>query len=190
MHEARIDLAAVRDNAAVLTARAGHPVAPDPAHDGLGHGVLEQLPGTPSADAYGLAEDRRLRPAMRVSALVVGVKTIEAGEGVSYGYTYRAPRRTNLALVGIGYADGVDRFAGNRSLLLLRGVPRLIAGRVAMNALVLELGDDTASVGDEAVLFGDPRAGEPHIASWAAALGKSAEEIAIAFGSHLPRRYV
>lgn len=189
MHEARIDLGAIRRNAAVLSARAGHAVGAELAHDGLGHGVTETV-GQPSAEVYGLTADPELRPAMRVSALVVGVKTIEPGDGVSYGYTYRAARRTRLALIGIGYADGVDRFAGNIARVLLGGAPRLIAGRVAMNALVLELGDDTARVGDEAVLFGDPGSGEPHIASWAAALGKSAEEIAIAFGSHLPRRFV
>lgn len=136
---------------------------------------------------YGLVDDPELRSAMRVSALVVGTKTIEAGEGVSYGYTYRAAARTNLALVGIGYADGLDRIASNVGTLLLGGKPRKIAGRVAMNALVLDLGDDSASVGDEAVVFGDVRRGEPSALSWAAALGKSAAEVVSVFGQHLPR---
>ncbi|WP_187270568.1 alanine racemase [Lacisediminihabitans profunda] len=139
------------------------------------------------AALYGLVEDAELRPAMRVSALVVGTKTIEAGEGVSYGYTYRATTRTNLALVGIGYADGLDRIASNIGTLLLGGRARTIAGRVAMNALVLDLGGDTVRVGDEAVVFGDESQGEPTAAAWAAAIGRSAAEVASVFGRHLPR---
>jgi alanine racemase len=124
---------------------------------------------------------------MRVSALVVGTKTIDAGDGVSYGHTYRAVARTNLALIGIGYADGLDRAASNVATLQLGGVQRRIAGRVAMNALVVDLGADTARIGEEAVVFGDPSRGEPSVVSWAASLGTSAAEVATAFGSHLPR---
>lgn len=106
---------------------------------------------------------------------------------MSYGYTYRAPSRTNLALVGIGYADGLDRAASNLGSLLLGGLERRIVGRVAMNALVLDLGTGTVSVGDEAVVFGDPRRGEPTASAWASLLGKSAAEVATVFGTHLPR---
>jgi len=138
---------------------------------------------------YGLTDDPGLRPAMRVSAVVVATKTIDAGEGVSYGLTYRATARTNLALVGIGYADGLDRAAGNVASLLLNGVQRRIVGRVAMNALVLELNDGTAEVGDEAVVFGDPAAGEPHVRDWAAAIDRPPAEITSVFGRHMPRSY-
>jgi alanine racemase len=146
--------------------------------------VLSYVAG---AELYGLTGDPELRAAMRVSALVVGTKTIEAGEGVSYGFTWRAPARTNLALIGIGYADGLDRRSSNLGSLFLGGAQRPIAGRVAMNALVLDLGMDTVSVGDEAVVFGDARRGEPSAASWAAPLGVSAAEVATVFGTHLTR---
>lgn len=138
---------------------------------------------------YGLTDDPSLRPAMRVFAVVVGTKTIDAGEGVSYGLTYRATARTNLALVGIGYADGVDRAAGNVADLRLGGVQRRIVGRVAMNALVLGLNDGTAAVGDEAVVFGDPATGEPHVRAWAASIGRPPAEVTSVFGRHLPRSY-
>jgi alanine racemase len=238
LNEARIDLSAIRANAAVLVRRAGRRVlVADVAADGYGHGAVAvaraaveggarglsvsdaddalELRGAGSAidviaqrglcghpllrdragaeavsagaALYGLTDDPELRPAMRVSARVVATKTIDAGEGVSYGFTYRAGRRTNLALVGIGYADGLDRISSNIGTLLLGGTPRMIAGRVAMNALVLDLGDDTTSVGEEAVVFGDARNGEPTAAAWAAALGKTAVEVASVFGAHLPR---
>jgi alanine racemase len=145
--------------------------------------------GVVGAELYGLTDDPELRPAMRVSALVVGIKTIEAGDGVSYGHTFRAVARTNLALIGIGYADGLDRAASNVASLQVGGVQRRIAGRVAMNVLVVDLGSDTVGIGEEAVVFGDPRRGEPSVSSWAASLGRSAAEVATAFGCHLPRIY-
>jgi alanine racemase len=124
-----------------------------------------------------------------VSALVVGTKSIDSGESVSYGYTWTATARTNLALVGIGYADGLDRIASNVGSLMLGGVPRRIVGRVAMNALVLDLGQHSAAIGDEVVVFGDPAAGEPAVWDWAKSLGRPCAEIVSVFGSHLPRVY-
>lgn len=143
----------------------------------------------PVSQLYGLARSSGIRPAMRVSAYVVGTKSIAGGEGVSYGYTYRAQRPTNLALVAIGYANGLDRFASNTGSLWLAGKVRRIAGRVAMNVAMVDLGSDTASVGDEAVVFGDPESGEPSLEQWATSLGKDAAEVASVLGTHLPRSY-
>ena len=203
-HGLTVDLGAIRHNTGVLLRRG--PVLADVTADGYGHGAAEvarvaidagATVAAVTADAdggsrsalYGLTDDPGLRPAMRVSAVVVATKTIDAGEGVSYGLTYRAAARTNLALVGIGYADGLDRAAGNVASLLLNGVQRRIVGRVAMNALVLELNGGTAVVGDEAVVFGDPAAGEPHVRDWAAEIGRPPAEVTSVFGRHLPRTY-
>lgn len=214
IHSASIDLSAIRDNAAVLVRRAGSRVViADVRADAYGHGLTAVIEAAVDGGAfvrdidftaspglhadfvsagqalYGLSGDPELQPAMKVSALVVGTKTIDAGESVSYGYAWTASSRTNLALVGIGYADGLDRIAGNVGSLLLRGSPRSIVGRVAMNALVLDLGDDSAVIGDEAVVFGDPAVGEPGVWDWAGTLGRPSAEIVSVFGSHLPRMY-
>jgi alanine racemase len=214
IHSASIDLSAIRDNAAVLVRRAGSRiVVADVRADAYGHGLAAATEAAvdggafvrdidfslesaadrdfvcAGADLYGLSADLELKPAMRVSALVVGTKTIDSGESVSYGYTWTASSRTNLALIGIGYADGLDRIASNVGSLRLNGVARRIVGRVAMNALVLDLGQDWAAVGDEAVVFGDPCAGEPAVWDWAGALGRPSAEIVSVFGSHLPRVY-
>ena len=145
------------------------------------------------AELYGLQGDLqdglllRLRPAMRVSARVLSLKTVQAGEAVSYGYTYRALTQTNLALVGIGYADGIDRRASNVGAIAVGGTLRRIAGRVAMNVLMLDLGADAVQIGAEAVVFGDPSRGESSVAEWAAALGITATEVVVACGLHLAR---
>jgi len=213
LHGARIDLSAIRDNAAALLRRAGsRAVVIDVRADAYGHGASAVIAAavdggavvrdidfsapaqdedvvSAGVDLYGLKADPELRPAMRVSALVVGTKTIDAGESVSYGYTWTADRRTNLALVAIGYADGLDRSASNVGTLRLGGVARRIAGRVAMNALVLDLGSDSATIGDEAVVFGDPSVGEPGVWDWAASLDRPEAEIVSVFGSHLFREF-
>ena len=214
IHSASIDLSAIRDNAAVLVRRAGaRVVVADVRADAYGHGLTAVIDAAVDGGAfvrdidfsassarnadfvsagtalYGLSADRELQPAMRVSALVVGAKSIDAGESVSYGYTWTASSRTNLALVGIGYADGLDRIASNVGSLRLGGTARRIVGRVAMNALVLDLGQDSAEIGDEAVVFGDPSLGEPAVWDWAGSLGRPSAEIVSVFGSHLPRVY-
>jgi alanine racemase len=143
-------------------------------------------------DCYGVgprAEADRLRPAMRVGAHVVGVKTIEAGEPVSYGYTWRASMRSTLALVPLGYADREIPSAGNRGFLHLDGVLRPIVGRVAMDVLVLDLGADDAALGAEAVLFGDPAQGETGAGRWADWAGMTALEATSAMGRRIPRSW-
>ena len=214
IHSASINLSAIRENAAVLVRRAASQIiVADVRADAYGHGLTAVIDAAVDGGAcardidsaasldhdatfvsagsalYGLSADLELQPAMRVSALVVGIKTIDAGESVSYGYTWTAISRTNLALVGIGYADGLDRIASNRGSLRLRGASRRIVGRVAMNALVLDLGQDSVVIGDEAVVFGDPSTGEPAIWDWASSIGRPSAEIVSVFGSHLPRVY-
>jgi alanine racemase len=144
----------------------------------------------PGPALYGLGSEHArlgLLPAMRVSATVMGIKTIERGEGVSYGYTFRATERTNLAMIAMGYADGLDRRAGNVASVTLGGGLRRIVGRVAMNAAVLDLGRDTVQLGDEAVLFGI--GDEPPADSWAELLGITDVEVVTVFGRMLARSY-
>lgn len=141
-----------------------------------------------SAALYGLgpaAARLGCRPAMRVSASVISVKTIDAGEAVSYGYTWRATVRSNLALVPLGYADGVTRAAGNIGRVWLDGALRPIVGRVAMDVIVLDLGTDTVELGAEAVLFGDPAAAT--VDDWARPLGISPLEATAAIGARVRR---
>ncbi|MCH1884224.1 tRNA (adenosine(37)-N6)-threonylcarbamoyltransferase complex ATPase subunit type 1 TsaE [Agrococcus sp. ARC_14] len=83
----------------------------------------------------------------RLLGEVIGVKHVDAGLGISYGADYVTERQTTLALVGLGYADGVTRAATGRPVVL-GGIAHPIRGRVAMDQLVLDIGDRAASVGD------------------------------------------
>ncbi len=148
----------------------------------------------PGIAVYGLSplpgRDFDLRPAMTVRARVVLTKRVPAGQGVSYGHTYTTARPTTLALVPVGYADGLPWAAGNAAPIRLAGANRVIAGRVCMDQVVLDCGDDPVAAGDVAVLFGPGDDGEPTAGDWAAATGTINYEIVTRMGSvRVPRRY-
>lgn len=107
------------------------------------------------------ALDHGLRPAMRVSSEVVQLKRVPEGHGVSYGYLHKTSKETTLALVPFGYAEGLPRVSTGKAEVLLNGNRYKILGRVAMDQFVLDIGDDSASIGDEVVIFGDASKGEP-----------------------------
>lgn len=130
----------------------------------------------PGIALYGLSPAPQLggfglRPAMTFRSRVVLVKRVPAGEGVSYGHTWTTQRPTTLAVVPVGYADGVPRTLSGRLDVLLGGRRRPVVGRVCMDQIVVDCGDDPVTEGDEVVLFGPGDRGEPTAQDWADALG-------------------
>jgi alanine racemase len=143
---------------------------------------LDPLGGDPAAHG--------LRPAMTVRAPIALVKRVPAGVGVSYGHTYFPPTATTLALVPVGYADGVPRAAGNAAPVLAGGAQRTIAGRVCMDQFVLDVGDAAVAPGDEVVLWGPGDHGEPTAQQWADAVDTIHYELVTRIGGRFTRRYV
>jgi alanine racemase len=146
--------------------------------------------GLSPAPEAGSPADFGLRPAMTLIARLALVKRVPAGHGISYGHEYHTTRDTTLALVPIGYADGIPRTASNVGPMLLAGRRRTIAGRVAMDQVVVDLGDDTAAAGDEVVLFGPGDNGEPTAEDWAQALGTISYEIVTRIGPRVTRTFL
>lgn len=150
----------------------------------------------PGVALYGLdplggnAAEHGLRPAMTVRAPVALTKHVPAGEGVSYGHTYTTRAETTLALVPVGYADGVPRAAGNRAPVLAAGERRTIAGRVCMDQFVLDVGDAAIAPGDEVLLWGAGDRGEPTAQDWADAVDTIHYELVTRVGGRFSRRYV
>jgi alanine racemase len=159
---------------------------PDTWYDFVRPGValygLDPLGGNPA--------DYGLRPAMTVQAAVALAKRVPAGTGVSYGHTYVTDRETTLALVPVGYADGVPRAAGNRAPVLAAGAQRVIAGRVCMDQFVLDVGDAVVEPGDPVVLWGPGDRGEPTAQQWADVLDTIHYELVTRVGGRFSRRYV
>jgi alanine racemase len=127
---------------------------------------------------------------MTLRARVILTKRVPAGHGVSYGHQYTTRKATTLALVPLGYADGIPRSATNVGPVLAGGIQRRIAGRVCMDQFVLDVGDDQLSAGDEVVLFGPGDRGEPTAEDWARALDTIAYEIVTRIGPRVPRTYL
>ncbi|MEJ3743749.1 alanine racemase [Actinomycetes bacterium KLBMP 9797] len=148
----------------------------------------------PGLAIYGLSpvvgERYGLRPAMTARARVMLTKRVPAGQGVSYGHTYVTERETTLAVVPLGYGDGVPRHASGTGPIEVGGTVRRIAGRVCMDQVVLDCGDDPVAAGDVATLFGPGDHGEPTADDWAEAVGTINYEIVTRFGGvRVPRVY-
>lgn len=146
------------------------------------------LYGVPPAP--GLAGRVALAPALSLRARVSHVKTLPAGERLSYGLRYELSRDSRIATVPVGYADGVPRnlaLAGGQALI--RGRRHPIAGSVTMDQLMVDVGEAEAEVGDEVVLLG--RQGDEVITAdeWAERLGTIAYEVVTGIGPRVPRRY-
>lgn len=150
----------------------------------------------PGIALYGLSPmpavgDFGLRPVMRVAGRLVRVKSVAAGEGVSYGHTWVAARDTVVGVVPLGYADGVPRVLSGRFDVLVGGELRPAVGRVCMDQFLVDLGPDTTAVaGDEAVLFGDPGRGEPHVQRWADDIGTIHYEVVTGIKGRVQRHYI
>ncbi|WP_259338592.1 alanine racemase, partial [Clavibacter phaseoli] len=154
---------------------------------GIGIYGISPLDGVTSAD-LGLV------PAMTLVGSVVAVKRVPADTGVSYGYTYRTTRATTLALVSLGFADGVPRLASNRAPVAIHGARFRVSGRIAMDQFVVDVGDGVVdgtpvAVGDDAVLFGDPATGAPSVEEWAEATGTIGYEIVARVAGRVTRRH-
>lgn len=128
-----------------------------------------------------------LTPAMTLETEVAAVRRIGPGTGVSYDHTWRADRPTTLALVPVGYADGIPRAASDRAEVLLAGRRRPVRGRIAMDQFVVDVGDDAVHVGDPVVVFGDPGTGAPSAGEWGGWAGTIGYEIVTRIGPRVTR---
>ena len=99
--------------------------------------------------------DLAVKPVMRWSTRVIHTKIVEKGLPIGYGGTYITPEKTCIITIPVGYADGYPRSLSNRGIVVVGNKRRLIAGRVAMDHCMVDIGlDMPVSVGDEVVLIG------------------------------------
>jgi len=146
-------------------------------------------------ELYGLAPapaltgevNQRLRPALALRAAVSAVRAIEAGERVSYGHRWAAPRATRIATLPVGYADGVRRGLSGQIRVLLGERNLAQVGTITMDQLMVDIGDAPIEVGEVATLLGDPARGEPGVGEWARVLGSIDYEVTCGLSPRLPR---
>ena len=130
----------------------------------------------------------QLRPVMQVKARITQVKTVPAGMGISYGHTFVTSELLQVAVLGIGYADGVPRPLSNQMQVLLRGqwVPQI--GAITMDQLMVDVTRlPEVQVGEVATLIGGEGTNRLTVESWAERLGTISYEIVCGFQPRLPR---
>lgn len=129
----------------------------------------------------------RLRTALTLTAPVVSARQVPAGTGVGYGHAHTTARRTHLALLPLGYGDGLPRAASGRAQVLLGGRLCPVVGRVSMDQVVVSTGDRRAAPGEVAVVFGPGDRGEPTVAHWARWAGTIEHELVTGLGPRILR---
>lgn len=163
---------------AVLAAEGLEPRNAGPGRPGDGHPVLLS-----PADFLGLPDaEHPAVTALRLTGTVLSAKDLRAGEGVSYGYAYRASADTRVALVTGGYAQGIVRALGGAVDVAIAGDRHPIVGRVAMDVCVVDITDAAVRRGEEVLFLGDPARDEPSLDEWVRATGLTAGELVTMVG--------
>jgi alanine racemase len=129
-----------------------------------------------------------LKPVMQVKARVTQVKTIQPGTGVSYGYRFVADRETQIAVVGIGYADGIPRNLSHQMTVLVRGQRVAQIGSITMDQIMVDVSSIPAlQEGEVVTLLGQDGNQQILADEWANTLGTISWEILCGFKHRLPR---
>jgi alanine racemase len=174
------------------------PVRPPVIHAENGAAVEHRAPShrglaRPGIFLYGVSSGNspqiQPEPVVSVRARVIDLRTIAAGETVSYGGTYRAPSERRVATLGIGYADGYRRDLGNAASVLLHGRRAKVVGVVTMDMTMIDVTDVQCEIGDIATLIGSDGADRIDVADVAEMGGLSPYEILTGLRGRLPRRY-
>ncbi len=142
------------------------------------------------AGLFGIDPSRSttaLRPALTLRSRVVSVREVGAGTGVGYGLDFVSERRTHLALLPVGYGDGLPREASGKAEVLVRGRRRPLVGRISMDMVVVDTGDDVLEPNEAVTLFGPGDTGEPTVAEWAEWSHTIEHEIVTRLGSRASR---
>jgi len=147
---------------------------------------------------YGLApsqdvelEKINLKQVMSLKVRITHVKEINPGESVSYGRKFIASRKSKIASLPIGYADGYTRMLSGKAEALVNGIKVPVVGRICMDQCMIDVtGIEDVKVGDEVVLFGEQNGSFISIDEIAEKLGTINYEVVCMIGKRVPRVYV
>lgn len=147
----------------------------------------------PGIMAYGYMPSASCRrtigiiPSMSFKSCIVFHKRVKSGTGISYGLTFTAGKNTNIATVPVGYGDGYNRFLSNKARVIIRGRTYPVAGRVCMDQIMIDLGDDEFPLGEEVILFGREEITVETLAGW---IGTIPYEVTCGISKRVKRIYL
>ncbi|MFA6501613.1 MAG: alanine racemase, partial [Parachlamydiales bacterium] len=131
-----------------------------------------------------------IKPIFSVKSKVSFFKVVQKDEGVSYSHTYITKDTTRILTIPIGYGDGYPRALSNKGSVLIRGKRHPIVGTICMDQLMVDIGNDSAYIGDEVVLVGNQINEKIDIKEVASLCNTISYDILCSFNERLPRVYV
>lgn len=148
------------------------------------------IAGDAASNSFGGNVSVHLAPVMSLKARVSHVQVLDAGEAVSYGLRRPLTQRSTIATLPLGYADGVRRGLWHEGEVLIGGKRRRFAGVITMDQVMVDCGNDTVCVGDEAVLIGTQGTETIGANDWARLLGTIGYEVTCGISARIPRVYL
>ncbi len=145
---------------------------------------------------YGLRPSEKtfspkLKPALSLKAKISYLKEVEKGEGISYGLTFKANKKSLIATIPIGYGDGYPRQLLNSGVVLVRGKRVPVVGNVTMDQIMIDVTDlNEIEIGDEVVIIGNQGKVKIEVNELSRALDTIDYEIVCGITNRVPRIYV
>lgn len=130
---------------------------------------------------YGTEGNPHLKPAMSLKCSVIHVHRVPAGECISYGCSFKAPKDMKVATLSIGYADGLPRAWADRGYVLIDGKRAKIVGRICMDQCMVDVSGINCKAGDVATIFGSDGGEALSVKKMADAIGTISYEILCSF---------
>lgn len=124
-----------------------------------------------------------------LKAKIAYFKVVEAGQGISYGHTYKTQEQTRVVTIPVGYGDGLRRELSNRGAVIIRGQRFAISGTICMDQFMVDIHHQEAFVGDEIVLIGTQGKESITLEEMARLCNTITYEILCGFNNRLPRYY-
>jgi alanine racemase len=128
---------------------------------------------------------------MSLKSNIVHIKTLQAGESVSYGRKFKTERESVIATLPVGYADGYTRFLFQKGKVILKGKFAPIIGRICMDQCMIDITDiDGVNIGDEVILIGEDENNKFTADTIADLIGTINYEVLCMISKRVPRVYV
>lgn len=149
----------------------------------------------PGLAIYGLGSGSihkqiNLKPVLNLKTKVMFVKRVPKGFGISYGHDYITKKETKIVTLPIGYGDGYPRSLSNKAFVLIRGKRFKVCGRICMDQLMVDVGEESVKVEDEVMLIGPQGKHKITVEELALLSGAIPYEIVCGLGNRIPRIYI
>jgi alanine racemase len=133
----------------------------------------------------------RLEPALTVRTRLISLRDVPEGQGVGYNARFVARRRSRVAVLAAGYADGLLRSLSNRGRVIVRGQFAPLVGAISMDLAMVDVtGIQAARVGDVATIYGVDGSAAQYASDIAHELGTVTSDVLCALGERVPRFYL